>query len=236
MSDLARLLVRLYPRAWRARYEDEFVVLLEQTGVGWSALLDIAWGAIREHGRAAWRFVLGRDAGDALPPLSGTKAFLTFVVLMSSGWIVGSWLDRFVSDDLALLVWLPLLFLGRLQQKIDAPPTPVWVVVHPWRPDRLIRVGALRWLRLLDTVLLFGWILPPALSRSARWLAAACVFVFGGLSGAASYVVRFSGGFELNFAWLMVPMMFGNWFWAVGEVFQRRPTTPEVPRRPLGLT
>ena len=29
---IARRLVRLYPRAWRARYEDEFVALLDARG------------------------------------------------------------------------------------------------------------------------------------------------------------------------------------------------------------
>jgi hypothetical protein len=38
-------LVRLYPPAWRRRYEDEFLAVLETRGVGPSVALDIARGA-----------------------------------------------------------------------------------------------------------------------------------------------------------------------------------------------
>jgi hypothetical protein len=40
-----RWLVRLYPPAWRRRYEDEFLAVLESRGVGPSVALDIARGA-----------------------------------------------------------------------------------------------------------------------------------------------------------------------------------------------
>jgi hypothetical protein len=47
-SRLARRLVRLYPRAWRARYEDEFVALVETRDSGWLDSLDIIRGAAHE--------------------------------------------------------------------------------------------------------------------------------------------------------------------------------------------
>jgi hypothetical protein len=40
-----RWLVRLYPPAWRRRYESEFLAILESRGVGPSLSLDIARGA-----------------------------------------------------------------------------------------------------------------------------------------------------------------------------------------------
>ena len=40
-----RWLVRLYPPAWRRRYEDEFRAVLEERGVGPSVALDVARGA-----------------------------------------------------------------------------------------------------------------------------------------------------------------------------------------------
>jgi hypothetical protein len=39
-------LVRLYPPAWRRRYEDEFLAVLETRGVDPSVALDIARGAL----------------------------------------------------------------------------------------------------------------------------------------------------------------------------------------------
>ena len=41
-----RWLVRLYPPAWRARYEAEFLAVLEARGLGRSVVLDVARGAV----------------------------------------------------------------------------------------------------------------------------------------------------------------------------------------------
>jgi hypothetical protein len=43
---LERLLVGLYPRAWRERYEEEFVAMLEQRPASPSDLVDVALGAL----------------------------------------------------------------------------------------------------------------------------------------------------------------------------------------------
>jgi hypothetical protein len=43
---LVGLLVRLYPRAWRERYEEEFVAMLELSGVSIRDLFDVAFGAV----------------------------------------------------------------------------------------------------------------------------------------------------------------------------------------------
>jgi hypothetical protein len=45
---IARQLVRLYPRAWRARYEDEVLALVEQSGLAACDALDLVRGAARE--------------------------------------------------------------------------------------------------------------------------------------------------------------------------------------------
>ncbi len=44
-------LLRLYPRAWREKYGDEFVALLEQTAVGWRQVVDVALAASRERSK-----------------------------------------------------------------------------------------------------------------------------------------------------------------------------------------
>ena len=46
MRWLARELAGLYPRAWRERYEEEFLALLEQKTVSLSDLLDVALGVL----------------------------------------------------------------------------------------------------------------------------------------------------------------------------------------------
>lgn len=46
---LARLLTRLYPRAWRQRYGSEFEELLENQCGGLRASVNIIWSAVREH-------------------------------------------------------------------------------------------------------------------------------------------------------------------------------------------
>ncbi len=46
MRWLARRLVGLYPRAWRERYEEEFLALLEQRKVPFSDLMDVALGVL----------------------------------------------------------------------------------------------------------------------------------------------------------------------------------------------
>jgi hypothetical protein len=46
---LAHLLTRLYPRAWRERYGEEFNALLEAERASLRGALDVLWSALREH-------------------------------------------------------------------------------------------------------------------------------------------------------------------------------------------
>lgn len=46
MRRLERLLAGLYPRAWRERYEEEFVAMLEQRPASVSDLVDVAFGVL----------------------------------------------------------------------------------------------------------------------------------------------------------------------------------------------
>jgi hypothetical protein len=49
MSGSIKWLVRLYPRIWRERYEEEFVALLEQYPPTLMDILDIVLGALDAH-------------------------------------------------------------------------------------------------------------------------------------------------------------------------------------------
>ena len=46
MSAKTRWLVRLYPQAWRERYEEEFVAMLEQRSISLLDVLDMVLGAL----------------------------------------------------------------------------------------------------------------------------------------------------------------------------------------------
>jgi hypothetical protein len=48
-ASVARLLTRLYPRAWRERYSAEFVAFLEAESGGVRALANVAWSALGER-------------------------------------------------------------------------------------------------------------------------------------------------------------------------------------------
>jgi hypothetical protein len=50
-----KFLIRLYPRAWRDRYGDEFAALLESDGSGGRSVADVVWAALRERVRPTWR-------------------------------------------------------------------------------------------------------------------------------------------------------------------------------------
>jgi hypothetical protein len=54
---LARALLRLYPREWRERYGDEFLGLIDETGLTWRSVVNVAAGAVAQRARAlvAWR-------------------------------------------------------------------------------------------------------------------------------------------------------------------------------------
>lgn len=63
---MRHLLIRLYPARWRARYEDEFVSLLEERPLGPSDVADVVHGAVDAHlrlrGRPSLREPGGRSA------------------------------------------------------------------------------------------------------------------------------------------------------------------------------
>jgi hypothetical protein len=79
---LAGGLLRLYPRSWRARYEDEMLDVLEQAPVDWRSRLDLLRGALDASihawsrgpvgaafvAGAAWTLVGALVVGQPVPP------------------------------------------------------------------------------------------------------------------------------------------------------------------------
>ena len=65
-----RRLLRLYPPAWRARYEGEVAVLLDDLAPDRHMALDLFRGAVREWAHTAWRRI-----PEAPVPVGGPPAF-----------------------------------------------------------------------------------------------------------------------------------------------------------------
>jgi hypothetical protein len=76
-----RRLLRWYPRAWRERYGEEFLAVVEDTldgrRPGWRLRLAVAWAGLRERGHQA-----RRTGGRVLPGLA--RGFTA-----DSGWFCG---------------------------------------------------------------------------------------------------------------------------------------------------
>lgn len=102
-SKLARTLIRLYPRAWRERYGEEFLALLDETRLSWWQVPDIVRAATNERVRAAGRAVVGELSERAMLRwrLTGRMAAWTAVaaVVVATAWLAGQW---FVSEGAEL--------------------------------------------------------------------------------------------------------------------------------------
>ena len=89
MSDdrLARALLRLYPRTWRARYGDEFLALIADTGLTWRSTLDVVAAASVERARvliALWRGQAEPDATlKTIGPASARELFVEAGALLT---------------------------------------------------------------------------------------------------------------------------------------------------------
>jgi hypothetical protein len=85
--DLSRLL-RWYPRAWRERYGEEFLALVEDTldggRPGWRLHIGVIWAGLRERGRRVVPAALRRMRAEAGPsrPLGWTDQALLMTVLV----------------------------------------------------------------------------------------------------------------------------------------------------------
>lgn len=85
-NGLARRLTRLYPRAWRRRYEDELLALVEQMGLGPDRAFDLVLGAVREWVREVTRLCNTR------PGFRLLTAFVMTAVITAFGLTVAFWL------------------------------------------------------------------------------------------------------------------------------------------------
>jgi len=120
---VARAVVRLYPRVWRARYETELLALLDDSPAGWKTVGNLAGSCLAEWTRAFSVWLL-----DILRQPSPPKTWTPYLVWPVVGFVVGVpalvaanlvWsvvaivLVRLgLQTSLGLLLWAPLLFWG----------------------------------------------------------------------------------------------------------------------------
>jgi hypothetical protein len=93
-------LLRWYPRAWRERYGEEFLAMVEDTlggrQPGWRLHLGVAWAGLRERARRVVPATLRRLTADAKPPEPAGR--LDMVVIAMSAFLFWSTHD---------LLWVP---------------------------------------------------------------------------------------------------------------------------------
>ena len=127
-SRLVRRLVRLYPRAWRERYEEEFVALLDARDLGWRELIDIGRCAAREWMRLTRS---GRAVGIAFEVWTASVVWSVIIASIGS-LIVG--VGRFVMGFESTLI-LPFLSIELARSFIIEMPAAIGLaalLAAPW--------------------------------------------------------------------------------------------------------
>jgi hypothetical protein len=146
---LASVLLRLYPRAWRARYGDEFLALVADTGLSWRAALDVAVAAGLERMRAIAALIGGEDpAALSAAPRRVREALFDFAAF-------------------AAVVCLTVLALGQA-----GAPYPVWnwwlIVLLSWLDEQTGRLAD----RFERMVFALRWFLAALALTGLAWLVA----------------------------------------------------------------
>lgn len=116
------LLLRLYPRAWRERYEAEMLAVLEEHDVTLATHVDLLRGAVD-----AWR-QLRRPAMAPVPPVVRRTAGLGAIpgVLVAAAFLLGLVLRSQVLVNRAGLVALPAVVLVCLWAGMRVAADPTW--------------------------------------------------------------------------------------------------------------
>jgi hypothetical protein len=123
-KSLARRIVALYPRRWRARYGQEMLALVEQSSVRTSDVIDLASGGATEWFRpnSLCRILV------ALALATGCSAFAALVAagLRSRG------LDTWISPDVTSALWLgtAIAWIVRLYVPPPSRISRLWLVLN----------------------------------------------------------------------------------------------------------
>jgi hypothetical protein len=186
---LARRIVDFYPRAWRDRYEREFVALLDdRDDLGWRDVADIGRGAVREWMRLT---PAGRAAAAALDAWLAAVTW-TLIVATLGSLLVG--LAR-VAIGVAPEFEMPFLRVDLARSLVTDMPAAVAVATlfaAPWllaaRSTRIAttRPVMVRLVAVLPAILIGAWFVFSA--EQLTGLVAAAWVVSGHAIGSARKV------------------------------------------------
>jgi len=120
-------LLRLYPSAWRARYEAEVAELLDELPTDHAMLLDVIRGALVERARAAWRLIPANPVPAGGPPMleHPLQRHPTSLALLALVMVAPTFLFVFVSL-LAYQIEVPGLATA-VEPALQALTAPRWV-------------------------------------------------------------------------------------------------------------
>jgi len=111
-QQLARMLIHLYPRAWRQRYGDELRALLAETPITPAVVFDVLICALREWVRAATRLP---ESPVSLDREEWRSQALTLIATVLLGWGAGRLVPLLwalgVSDDNRWWLIVPALYV-----------------------------------------------------------------------------------------------------------------------------
>ena len=155
----AETLLRLFPRAWRERYGDEFLALVDDRSLGVTEIVDVALGALDAHLTSTTRAAAmeasggsmsvvtkacGRSAKVEIPrrtAMLSAALMIGMSILMSaagtlarrSGWPDAGEFLLSMAFPASLMISLPMLYLRN----------------HSWRVQAVIVGGTLSFLSLM---------------------------------------------------------------------------------------
>jgi hypothetical protein len=146
---LAIWLVRLYPRAWRRRYEAEMLALLEQHHVSVLTILDLLFGMVTarldpQYGREAWLMLLRNSRNATWTFLAAVGSFVLLAQTADGAISQGMWTVLFGKNvfpmpcagnpppDVSLIYWVNQL-----------GTEPIWCNRSPLSPLLFLLVSAL---------------------------------------------------------------------------------------------
>lgn len=117
-STMARLLIRLYPRAWRDRYGSEFEALLANNPGGVRELANVIWSALRERTIPTKGLQMNQNYGSFGVMVRHPSAFLPLMMSLSAlavvlGNVALHGVAREADEGAAAHVW-QLLMAGQM--------------------------------------------------------------------------------------------------------------------------
>lgn len=224
---LARILIALYPVAWRERYGDEFVALLEQQPLRPLAVLDIVASALAE--RAVSVLTVRSDRARAL--VRGGARFALTIALIAGGISISSVLAM----ALTALPWRAERGEFAIPAFLVAAQT-IWLQIHY---SRHRHSGPLRTQPplgpLTSKAVAVVWSVSIAILTIAKWIQWTSAPAHFELADWPRWFGRMLDDPTLGF--FSTPMVLA----AAATVYQRWPhlrvgaEPPDVPRHPLGL-